>query len=130
MALALAKSVLIVDDYAVIRRGLCELFTSEADFVVCGEAPNGREAIDKALELHPDLIVMDLAMPVMNGLEAARVLRRLMPNVPIIMFSDYAGEFAGEEARSAGISALIPKSENVSVLLKTARAFVRYQAAA
>ena len=67
--------VLIVDDNAFLRHALCEIFKRESDFQVCGEAENGKEAIEKAWELHPDLIVLDLAMPVMNGLEAARVLR-------------------------------------------------------
>ena len=74
----MAKTVLIVDDNAYIRQALCELFTREAEFEVCGEAANGRQAVRKALELHPDLIVMDLSMPEMNGLETARELRRLM----------------------------------------------------
>ena len=78
----MAKTVLIVDDNAYIRQALCELFEGEADFEPCGEAENGKEAIAKALELHPDLIVLDLSMPVMNGLDAARELKRLMPTVP------------------------------------------------
>jgi chemotaxis response regulator CheB len=63
----MAKTVLIVDDNAYIRQALCDLFKREADFEVCGEAVNGKEAIAKARELHPDLIVLDLSMPVMNG---------------------------------------------------------------
>ena len=125
-----AKSVLIVDDYEAIRRALCDLFTLEADFDVCGEAENGREAIAKAQELQPDLIIMDLSMPVMNGLDAARVLKRLMPNVPIIMFSAYTDAFSEEEAHSAGVCALVPKSANTSTLVRTARNLLRYQAAA
>jgi PleD family two-component response regulator len=62
------RSVLIVDDNAMIRQALCELFVREGDFDVCGEAENGREAIEKAQLLHPDLIVTDLSMPGMNGL--------------------------------------------------------------
>ena len=67
----MAKSVLIVDDVEMIRRAVRELFTSEADFDVCGEAANGQEAIERAQEFHPDLIVLDLSMPVMNGIDAA-----------------------------------------------------------
>ena len=70
--------MLIVDDNAFIRQSLCELFKREADFEVCGEAENGRDAIEKARELHPDLIVLDLSMPIMNGFAAARVLKRLL----------------------------------------------------
>ncbi len=73
MTLTAPKSVLIVDDNAFIRQALCELFKKEADFEVCGEAENGKKAIEKARELRPDLIVLDLSMPVMNGFDAARV---------------------------------------------------------
>ena len=117
----MAKAVLVVDDNALIRQALCELFKREADFEVCGEAENGREAIEKAQQLHPDLIVMDLSMPVMNGIEAARVLKSLMPTVPLIIFSEYSDVFSEKEARSAGVSALVSKSEHASVLVGKAR---------
>src|SRR5689334_18238037 len=76
---AMVKAVLIVDDSSYVRQALCEFFRCEGDFEVCGEAENGREAIEKAQHLHPDLIVLDLSMPVMDGLNAARVLKALMP---------------------------------------------------
>ena len=124
------KSVLVVDDNAVIRQALCRTFTSEADFEVCGEAESGRDAIEKAQALHPDLIVMDLSMPaMMNGIEAARALKTLMPMVPVIIFSEYSDVISEKEARSAGISALVSKSEHVSVLIERARALL-YPAAA
>ena len=120
----MAKWVLIVDDVEIIRRAVCELFKSEADFDVCGEAENGREAIEKAQELHPDLIVLDLSMPIMNGIDAARVLKTLMPAVPLIVFSEYSDVFSDEEAHSAGVSAVVSKSEHMSVLLEKARALL------
>ena len=123
------KSVLIVDDSAAIRQALCHVFTSEADFEVCGESENGRDAIEKAQALHPDLIVMDLSMPVMTGIEAARVLKTLMPMVPVVIFSEYSNVFFEKEARSAGISALVLKSGRVSVLIERVRALL-YPAAA
>src|SRR5438552_7412636 len=82
----------------------------------------GERRIEKAQQLHPDLIVMDLSMPVMNGIEAARVLKGLMPTVPLIVFSEYSDVFSEKEARSAGVSALVSKSEHASVLVGTARA--------
>jgi DNA-binding NarL/FixJ family response regulator len=123
------KSVLVVDDNAIIRRMLCHLFASEADFEVCGEAENGRDAIEKAQALHPDLVVMDLSMPVMNGIDAARALKKSLPTVPLIVFSVYADVFSEKEARAAGVSALVSKSERVSVLIAKARVLL-YPAAA
>ena len=94
----MVKSVLIADDNALVRQGLCELFSREADFEIYGEVENGREAIAEAQDLHPDLILLDLSMPVMNGLEAARGLKRVMPEVPIIMYSAYGDSFTQREA--------------------------------
>jgi DNA-binding NarL/FixJ family response regulator len=123
------KSVLLVDDNAAIREALCQLFTSQADFEICGEAKNGQEAIEKARELRPDLIVMDLSMPVMNGIEAARLLKRSMPTVPLVIFSEYSDVFSENEARSAGVSALVSKSQHLSILLGKARALLHDVAA-
>jgi DNA-binding NarL/FixJ family response regulator len=120
----MAKTILIVDDNPFIRNVLCEEFKNQADLDLCGEAENGKAAIDKAKELRPDLIVLDLSIPVMNGLEAARVLKRIMPGVPLIMFSEYSNAFSEQEARSAGISALVSKSEHVSLLVAKARALL------
>ncbi|HEV2730453.1 MAG TPA: response regulator [Terriglobales bacterium] len=117
----MAKAVLIVDDNAYIRKALCEIFKREVEFEVCGEAENGKEAIGKAQELLPDLIVLDLSMPVMNGLDAARVLKKLMPAVPLIMYSAFGDGFAEEQARLIGISELVSKSEHASVLIHKAR---------
>jgi chemotaxis response regulator CheB len=89
----LAKTVLIVDDNEFVRRGLRELFKRETDMEVCGEAENGRLAIEEAGRLHPDLIVLDLLIPVKNGLDAARALRRLMPSVPLIMYNAFEDRF-------------------------------------
>ena len=115
--------ILIVDDNAIIRQALCKVFTAEADFDICGQAKNGQEAIEEAQELQPDLIVMDLSMPVMNGIEAARVLKRMMPRIPLIIFSDYSDVFSEREAQFAGVSALVQKSKH-SILVGKARALV------
>ena len=129
MTLTAQKSVLIVDDSAYVREALCELFKREEDFEVCGEAENGKDAIKKAQELRPDLIVLDLLMPVMNGLGAARVLKRLMPAVPLIMYSAFGDKFAEHQAQLIGISEVVSKSEHASVLIHKARGLL-YSAAA
>jgi two-component system, chemotaxis family, chemotaxis protein CheY len=116
----MSHTILIADDSLYIREALCKFFEQE-DFNVCGEAENGKEAVDKAQELHPDLILLDLSMPVMNGLEATRVLKRMLPEVPVVMYSAFGDSSTEKAARSAGASALVSKSENISVLLGTAR---------
>jgi len=120
----MTHTVLIADDNLFVRQGLSELFGREADFLVCGEAINGKEAVEKAKQLHPDLILLDLLMPVMNGLDAARVLKRVTPEVPIIMYSACTDSFIENEALSAGVSACVSKSDHVSVLLESARRLV------
>jgi chemotaxis response regulator CheB len=122
-------AVLIVDDNSFLRTALSQLFAREPDFEVCGLAENGREAIEEANRLHPDLIVLDLAMPVMNGLEAARVLKRTMPAVPLIMYSALQDESSAKIAKSIGISALVSKGERVSVLIDKARGLIHRKAA-
>jgi len=101
--------VLIVDDNAIIRRMLRSLFEVD-DFEIC-EAENGAEGVKKAQELNPRLVILDLSMPVMNGLEAARALHLTMPHIPLLMFTSNGGTAIEEEARSAGIFAVISKSE-------------------
>jgi DNA-binding NarL/FixJ family response regulator len=114
-------TILIADDSIFIREALCNIFDREEDFDICGAAENGREAIDKAQEFRPDLILLDLSMSVMNGLDATRVLKRVMPEVPVIMYSSYSASSTEKEARSAGAWALVSKSEHISVLLGKAR---------
>ena len=116
------KTVLIADDQEIIRRMLCLLFASQEDFEVCGEAENGQEALEMAQLLRPDLILLDLSMPVMNGIEATCALKRLMPMTPIIVFSEFSNVFSEQEARNTGVSALVSKTEHFSALLKKARA--------
>jgi DNA-binding NarL/FixJ family response regulator len=125
----MVKSVLIADDKEIIRKALCDLFASQRDFDVCGDAENGLEAIEMAQVLRPDLILLGLSMPMMNGIEAACELKRLMPMVPIIVFSEYSEVFSEREARSRDISRIVSKTEHLSVLLEKARAALSSAAA-
>jgi len=124
-----AKSVLVVDDALMLRQKLCEMLSRDGDFEVRGEAGSGQEAIEKAQQLHPDLIIMDFSMPGMNGLEAARILRESIPSTQIIMFSNYSDSFVKKLALSVGVAAVISKSQNISLLLKTARGLLLRSAA-
>ena len=113
--------MLVVDDNSSVRKLICQLFTRESDFEVCGEADNGRDAILKAQEVAPDLIVTDLSMPLMNGLEETSTLKKLMPEVPVIIYSAHMDSFFEREALAAGASAAVPKSDVVAALIPTAR---------
>jgi DNA-binding NarL/FixJ family response regulator len=127
--MGMVRSILIVDDNAFIRKALCEVFEREADFNICGEAENGRVAIEKAQQLRPDLVVLDMSMPVMNGLDAARALKRLMPRVPLIMYSAFGDRFVEQQASLLGISSVISKSEPVTTLVSAARSLLTQTAA-
>ena len=100
------------------------LFESHG-YRICGEAENGKEAIAKAEQLHPDLIVLDLSMPVMNGLEAAHILSRTMPSIPLILYSNYADILQGKDALAEGISAVVSKDKAASTLVNTAHNLLR-----
>ncbi len=86
----MAKRILVADDNPLIRQMLCKLFEVEEDYDICAEAENGQQAIDLALKHRPDLIILDFAMPILNGLETARQLKKIMPDVPIILFTQHA----------------------------------------
>jgi DNA-binding NarL/FixJ family response regulator len=117
----MSHTILIADDSLFIREALCNLFEREADFRVCGEAENGKEVIAKAQQLHPDVILLDFSMPVMNGFDAARILKRIMPRVPLVMYSGFADRLAEQQARLIGISEVVSKSERASVLIDKVR---------
>src|SRR5450755_2291842 len=104
------KRVLLVDDSATIRKALRPLFDSHPNFDVVGEAEHGGEAVEKAPRLRPDLIILDLSMPVMNGLEAAPLLLKILPAVWLIMFTAQDLPDLERVSRVAGIHAIVQKS--------------------
>lgn len=124
-----AKTVLIVDDSAEMRKALCRLFKAAGGFQICGEAANGLEAIEKARKLQPRLVVLDLFMPGINGLETARQLQSLTPTPPIILYSMNAEEIIAEEAFECGVSAVVSKAEGIRTLITKARKILEDPAA-
>lgn len=117
-------SVLVVDDNSVMRQALCKLFRAARGFEICGEASNGLEAVDMARKLRPALVVLDLYMPGINGLETARRLRRLAHPPPMILYSMNAEEIATDEARECGVAAVVSKAEGIRSLITKARAIL------
>jgi len=108
------KRILIVDDSAPVLKSVKFMLESVPDWVVGGEARNGREAIDKVALLNPDLVVLDLSMPVMNGLDAARELSRIRPDLPIVMFTD--SPEVEREALLCGCRRVISKTTVLSLI--------------
>jgi DNA-binding NarL/FixJ family response regulator len=102
-------NVLIVDDSADVRHVVRAFLERDTAFAVCGEAPDGLEAIKKAQELKPDLVLLDLSMPGMNGIETAMVLRRLLPKTHIVLFSNYTDQLGTTLASAVGIDLVLSK---------------------
>ena len=123
------KKVLLVDDSATVREAVRPLFDSHPNFEVCGEAEHGREAVEKAPSLRPDLIILDLSMPVMNGLEAAPLLIKILPHVWLILFTAHNGPEVDRLSTAAGIHAVVPKSKAAIHLIAQAEALVARSAA-
>lgn len=104
------KYILLVDDSELIRLATRHFLESQPGFKVCGEAVDGIDALEKATHLHPDLIILDIALPRMNGLQTARELRARSYRVPIILFTWYADAVQPEDLQQAGINAVISKT--------------------
>ena len=113
--------VLIVDDSESVRAAVRAMFEAEPEFTVAGEAVNGLDAIVKAEELSPDLIVLDLSMPIMNGLEAAETLKARWPTIPIFVLTAHGGPEVDRAARAAGVDAVFSKGDDLQRLISSAR---------
>lgn len=115
--LCMALRILIADDSSSIRHLLRLFIEHSTDWLVCGEAENGRIAVEKVTELKPHAVILDLSMPVMNGLEAAREITRIAPSVQIVMFTMHVSEELRKEAKDAGVKDVISKSETIGTHL-------------
>jgi DNA-binding NarL/FixJ family response regulator len=124
------SSILIVDDHEAIRRQLRSLFNAHREFTICGEAVHGVDAIEKARQLSPDLIILDLAMPEMNGLEAASALKYILPAVPIFLLTVHYSRELELAAIGSGVSAVFSKHDDLDALVRRARQELKLQAPA
>ena len=108
--------VLVADDHTIVRDGICALLALAADIEVVGEVANGREALDKVKELAPDVVLMDIAMPVLGGLEATRRIRREFPQTKVLALTQYADKEYVFPIIEAGASGFISKAAASSEL--------------
>ncbi len=113
--------VLIVDDHAVVRAGLRTLLETEPDFQVVGEAADGREAVDRALSLKPDVVLMDLVMPRENGIAAIREIRSKSAGTKVIALTSFGDDSRVLEAVRAGVDGYLLKDCQADELLKALR---------
>jgi DNA-binding NarL/FixJ family response regulator len=114
--------ILIVDDHAMLREAIRLLLESRREFHVCGEAEDGVQAIEKAAELKPDVVVLDIGMPKMDGFEAARKIKVVSPRSQIVILSSHKDNQFLEEARKVGAISYVPKEDAERELIDAVKA--------
>jgi DNA-binding NarL/FixJ family response regulator len=119
--------ILIADDHETIRKGICTILTAHFELMSedCIEASNGHEAIQKAVAHKPDVVILDINMPVLGGFGAAQEIQRLLPGTPILFFTMHSGEQIVQEARKAGVQGFVAKERAGEVLVDAVNALLR-----
>jgi DNA-binding NarL/FixJ family response regulator len=112
----MAKKIIVADDNAIIRKMLCPMFEAQQDYDLCAEAANGQEAITLAIGYRPDLIILDLEMPVTNRIDAAREIKQALPGVTIIHFTQYADIATGPAFRNLPVDRVVSKNDGISLI--------------
>ena len=105
-------TILLVDDHTIVRQGLGRLLEEQSDLKIVGEATNGNIAVEQAMNLKPDIVIMDIAMPRMNGIEAAKRIRKQLPETKILILSMYAHEHYIHELLETGVSGYLLKDSS------------------
>ena len=117
--------VLIADDHEVMRLGIRNLLGSRPGWSVCAEAGNGQEAVEKTLQFHPDVIIMDISMPVMNGLEAANQIWQRQLEIPVILFSLHLSDDLFPHVPTEGIRGAVAKADAARDLIQAVETVLR-----
>jgi DNA-binding NarL/FixJ family response regulator len=116
--------ILIADDHELVRHGMRAIFSGEPNWIVCGEATTGRQALAMALDLEPDLVVLDVALPELNGIEVARHVRRDLPSAAVLIVTMHDADQIVQEAMEAGAKGLVLKAEAGRTLADAVRAIL------
>ncbi|MHB8485836.1 MAG: response regulator [Candidatus Acidiferrales bacterium] len=117
----MSKKILIADDNALVRKLLRIMLEGQKGWQICAEATNGSDAILKAQESKPDAVILDFAMPLLDGLDAAREITRALPSVPILLFTLYDSPEMTLAAKEAGVSRVLPKTASGLPLIQAVR---------
>ncbi len=119
--------ILLADDHALMRRGIRDLLMSESEFEIIGEAGDGREAVRLAEQLRPEVMIMDLAMPELNGLDAIRQIRKDAPEIELLVFSMHDSEELIREVFAAGARGYVLKSDVALYLIEAVKSLARHK---
>jgi len=112
----MAKKILIADDNPIIRKMLYRIVESQGGYDLCAEAENGFQAIALAVKHRPDLVILDMVMPVMNGIDAAREIKEILPGVPIVLFTEYADILTEPAIMKLSVDRVVSKNGGFSLL--------------
>jgi DNA-binding NarL/FixJ family response regulator len=116
------KTILIADDSADVRYAIREFLKDVPDLEICGEAVNGLDAIEKAKKLKPNLVLLDLSMPKMSGIEVASILKKTMPDVLIVLFTMYSNNIGKALISAIGVDAVLTKPDGMRQIVDTVNA--------
>lgn len=117
--------ILVADDHEVVRRGLCALLQSQPEWEVCGECADGRDAVDKATKLKPDVLILDIGMPSLNGLEATRQILKINPQIKVLILTLHDSDQVVREVLNAGARGFLLKSDAARDLVAAVEALRR-----
>jgi DNA-binding NarL/FixJ family response regulator len=119
--------ILLADDHNVVRKGLRGILEEYDDWMICGEAANGHETVELTLELRPDIVVLDLTMPLLNGIEVTRQIKKLLPQVEILIFTMHETEEMILSALEAGARGFVLKSDDELELVEAIKVISRHK---
>jgi DNA-binding NarL/FixJ family response regulator len=121
----MSLQILVADDHEVVRRGLCALLRNQPDWEVCGEAGNGREAVEKALKMNAGVVIIDIGMPGLNGLEATRQILKANPRIKVLVLTLHESDQVVQEVLNAGARGFLLKSDAARDLVTAVEALRR-----
>jgi len=123
----LKKRILVADDHEIVRHGLRRLLESQPEWEVCGEAESGREAVEKAVRLKPDVVILDFSMPGLNGAEAARQILKVLPRSEVIILTMHDSDHLLREALEVGVRGYVLKSDAMTDMISAVQAMLLHK---